>query len=250
MVRKPAQSSSAVLFSNVVDLGAELEADIQWRLDEIRNLEKRLLDNDLQKEGEDFDQCRKCLWLMLYAHYEGFFKITLYSYANALNKMEIDCHQANERLVAWSLNSVFNDVEQNASKEPFFAINLPQEASLQRLYRRSKLVAEWRELEKRKVNIPDTAYKTKDNLDYIRLQQLLYQIGLDHHIFESHKNDIALLVVRRHSIAHGDPENRKSGIKGDDYQRVRLSTFQIMSDFLLLIVKALTEKSYEKKIDK
>ena len=224
-------------------IGLELETDIQWRRDEMRDIEERLLNNDLQKEGQVFDRRRKSLWVMLYSHYEGFFKFALHVYASARNRTRMDCGNAHKRLVAWSLDTIFHDIENNESKEPFFKHQLPEEQDLHRLYRRSKIVETWRQLEERTLNIPDTAYSTKANLDYIRLQQLLYQAGFDHNAFSEHEGSIARLVIRRHSIAHGDPENRTSGIQGDEYQKIRLITFDMMTHFSQLIVKSLSEQS-------
>jgi hypothetical protein len=56
---------------NLADIRAELEDELQWRLEELRLLKNQLADLRTEQQRDRF---RRVLVIMLYAHFEGFWK--------------------------------------------------------------------------------------------------------------------------------------------------------------------------------
>lgn len=76
---------------DVAEVRAELEEELTHRLDEIRFFRNQLDEIDAVDEKERY--C-KCLIVMLYAHFEGFWKAAFSIYLNVINQENIKCKDA------------------------------------------------------------------------------------------------------------------------------------------------------------
>lgn len=245
---QPSQDPNAPTI-NITGFSSQLNDNIDWREKEILDLEQCLLPEGIKKEGPQYDARRKCIWVMLYAHYEGFFKFALGLYVSEINKLKLSCGAAHAMMTTWSLDSVFQDMEYGESKDAFFNRHLPEEPVVHRIARRFRVVSELRTLDEKVVEIPDTAYSTKSNLDYSRLQQLLYQAGFDHDVFSKYDDSqgekrggrIRHLVKMRNTIAHTASSER---ITPDEYEKIRRDVFEIMKEFTQLLISACESQKY------
>jgi hypothetical protein len=251
----PAPPAPSLSSTDIADFTEQLTDDIHWREKEIIDLENCLLSNEppeTQQSGEEsklFDSRRKCIWVMIYAHYEGFFKNGLEMYITSINKLQLPCKVAHSMMNTWSLSDIFDDLEKGESKDVFFRNYLPSDEIVHRISRRHRLVSELRVLEERIVNIPESAVSTHSNLDYPRLQQLLFQAGFDHNIFSKYDDKsgstpggkIRNLVRKRHQLAHTARSDR---ISREEYDKTRQDVFSIMTDFAQLLVDSLESKGY------
>lgn len=234
---------------NLEHFSAQLNDDIDWREKEILDLEECLLPNGIKSEGPLYDSRRKCLWVMLYANYEGFIKFAFGLYVSEINKLTLSCGEAHTMLTTWSLENIFDDMEYGRSKDDFFNKYLPEEVTVHRIARRFRVVSELRTLNGRIVQLPDSAYSTKSNLNYARLQQLLYQAGFDHNIFskfdatqeDKRGGRIHNFLRTRHKIAH---TARSERIDPDEYEKIRRDIFEIMKELAALLIKACETKQY------
>jgi MAE_28990/MAE_18760-like HEPN len=234
---------------DMADFSAQLLDDIDWREKEILDLEQCLLPSGIKSEGALYDSRRKCIWVMLYAHYEGFIKFAFGLYVSEINKLKLSCGNAHPMIATWTMENIFDDMEFGRSKDDFFGKYLPEEITVHRIARRFRVVSELRTLETRIVQIPDSAYSTKSNLNYARLQQLLYQSGFDHNVFskfdasqgEKQGGRIHRFLKMRHKIAH---TARSERIEPNEYEKIRQDIFEIMKELTQLLIKACEVKQY------
>ena len=219
-------------------LYAELEADREWREQEIRGFQNR--GAKLESE-EDQKQYRRALVLLLYAHYEGFCKFALTLYVSAINQSGILCGGAEYALAAASLDSLFRDLRNPNKKSDIFRHSLPDDAKLHQFAREREFVERTSELEKLPVRITDDVVDTESNLTPTVLKKNLYRLGLPHDKFDGHKDDINKLLSIRNGISHG---SLKDGVEEPLYRQLRTSTYSIMSDVSTDVMRALFEQAY------
>ena len=225
---------------NIQEIRAELEQELTWRTDEIRFLKNRLEDIAGSKQKMLY---RKSLVVMLYSHYEGFFKFALLIYVRTINAEGIKCSDANSAIVAGAWHEIFKAMEQGDKKERIFRKPLPGEDSLHRYARRREFVEQLPDFQSTNVTIPDTTIDTESNLWPEVLQKNLYRVGLQHDIFGSNDGTISKLVNRRNDVAHG---SRRDGLTAEKYSEMERAVFRMMDDFMLLIVSALRNNAFKK----
>ena len=223
---------------NLAQLYAELEADREWREEEIRTFQNRGAKLDNQDEQ---DRYRRALVLLLYAHYEGFCKFALVLYVSAINQSGIVCGTAEYALAAASLAGLFRDLRNPTKKSDIFRNALPDDAKLHQFAREREFVERTAELEKLPVKIEDDVVDTESNLTPVVLKKNLYRLGLPHDKFDNHKDEINKLLAVRNGISHGA---LKDGIKEKLYRELRTATYSIMSAVSVDVMKALYETSY------
>ena len=103
----------------VEDYREKIEKDLEWRLDEIAFFSNQINNFRLrnislsEKERVEKEKCkyRKLLVLILYSHFEGFFRFSFETYAQAINSAEINVEEANLILSASNLHIVFNNYD-------------------------------------------------------------------------------------------------------------------------------------------
>jgi hypothetical protein len=223
---------------NLARLYAELEADRDWREEEIRAFQNRgaKLENE-----DDQKRYRRALVLLLYAHYEGFCKFALTLYATAINQSGILCGNADYALAAASLGSLFRDLRNPNKKSDIFRHALPDDSKLHQFAREREFVERTSELEKLPVRITEDVVDTESNLTPTVLRKNLYRLGLPHEKFDSHKDKINMLLSIRNGISHG---SLKDGVEEQQYRQLRASTYSIMNGVSIDVMKALFEETY------
>ncbi|MDX2303591.1 MAG: MAE_28990/MAE_18760 family HEPN-like nuclease [Microscillaceae bacterium] len=176
----------------------EIEEELTWRLDEIAFFNNqlnnfRVLDSSeasKQKVEDDKNRFRKVLVLVLYAHFEGFFRRSFEVYVNAIHEEKVDLSKAIDVLTTTSLHKIFRQYElQNRT------INLDSDElnkSTQRLKNRDFLLREIENLKlSNKVNLPissrhddqDSILYTESNLTAEVIDKILYKLGFSANVF-------------------------------------------------------------------
>lgn len=225
---------------NVHEIRAELEQELTWRMDEMRFMRNRLEDISGYTQKMRY---RKSLVVMLYAHYEGFFKFALLLYVRSINDEKIKCREAVSAIVAGSWHEVFNAMEHGDKKEKVFKKPLPTSDFLHRFARRREFVEQLPDFEASEVRIPDSTVDTESNLWPEVLQKNLYRVGLQHDAFSSNDGTISQLVHRRNDVAHG---SQRDGVTAEKYNKMERAVFKMMDDFMLLIDSALRGAAFRR----
>lgn len=223
---------------NIAALYAEMEADQQWRQDEVRFFQNQLA--SIADEDEK-NQFRKALVLVLYAHFEGFCKFALTLYVDSVNASGISCGDANHAIAAASLADIFMALRSPDSKCNEFRNSLPDDTKLHRFARDREFIERITDFANRPVSIPDKVVDTESNLNPIVLRKNLFRLGFPYDLFNEHEGKINKLLGYRNSIAHGE---RQRGIAALEYNGLRQSTFTIMSEVKTMVMKALQERAF------
>lgn len=218
----------------------EIEQELTWRKDEMRFFRNQLF--NINKESR-MEKYRKSLIVMLYSHFEGFCKFCFLLYVNEINKTKILREEASTKIVAASMNKVFDSYENTRRKSKIFKKSFPDDKTIHNFFRRISLLSEFNNFMKKEVDIPDTIVNTEANLHYNVLQKNLYKLDFDYKCFKVYKKDINKLVHLRNNIAHGSSQ---TGFSEKDYNKLEESIFNIMEELLKLIIKNLDNKTYLK----
>ena len=224
---------------NLEDIRAQLELDISWRRTEMRRLNNVLMsiiDTDVQVSQ------RRCLFMMLYAHYEGFFKLALSTYAQQINNLNIKCGDVKEALAAASFSRVFSDLADVHKIPHLLKGNMLMDENIKIVARRAAFINQMRQFDLLTVNIEEkSVVKTDSNLWLYVLRPILFQLGFDSKVFDIHEGDIKFLMNTRNTVAHGGDEKP---LKQENYENVQRVVFEMMSDMAVLITNALIDESY------
>jgi hypothetical protein len=212
----------------------QAELDQSWRVDEIR-----LLDNHCSiLVGVQQNTMRRACVLLLYAHFEGYFKFIFALYINELNRLELKCRDVNFALVALTLDDLFKELKNPDKKVKEFVRLLPDDKSLYSFARNREFLERFMEFESRMVNIPETSIDTESNLKPVVLRKNLYKLGFNHMQFAEFEPSINRLLEFRNKIAHG---SQAFEISFEMYDRIRADVFSLMNmvkSFVLLSLRA------------
>ncbi len=223
---------------NSAELWAEIEADQAWRLDEIRFFQNRLSELDSDDEKSQF---RRALILILYAHFEGFFRFALAHYIRAINGLNLICREAQSALAAATMAEVFRDLRNPNSKCEEFRNSLPDDAKLHRFARDKEFVEQFEQFERRRVNIPDDVVDTESNLKPFVIRKNLYHLGFAPDKFAAFEGRVNKLLAFRNPIAHGET---RQGINAADYESLRDASYEIMDAIKREIMQAIEKREY------
>jgi hypothetical protein len=241
-----------------------IEADLEWRLEEIaffsnqlNNFKPRYLtDKEIEKADQQKNRFRKLLVLVLYAHFEGFFRYAFETYIGALNEEKIELYKALDVLVASSLNSTFLQYDDDLKwidkdNDKMSKIN-------QRVKQRVALLGAISQLNQEGViKIPvsgkfddeKSIIYTGGNLTIEVIDKLLFRIGFDAGTFglddKTLRNTLNELLARRNGIAHGDGKF-KEGVTEIQYNGFK-TAFDKVTDLIIVgIYNALRLELYLK----
>lgn len=220
---------------------AQLEDEITWRQDELR-----MLHNQAQwmNRDSDKDAYRKCLVVMLYSHLEGFCKQAFSIYVEAINREGLKRRDVNVSLAASCFEEAFRLLRDQAHKQPYFRSKAPDETQLHQFYRESTFIDSLDQFFEKPVDIPvDKVVSTESNLTPVVLQKLLYKAGFNPQSLSAYEGRVAMLVARRHAIAHG---RRREGIDETTYEDVRQATFAVMDGVKTILFESLVQATYRR----
>ncbi len=219
------------------ELRAALETELAWRQEELAFFKNQL--NSIKEDNKS--KYRKSLVLVLYAHLEGYIKISLQTYIQYINSQQLSRKDVNTGLMVASMYKEFLAYENLDRKCEIFRRELPDDARLHRLFRRIDFMEKVDDFKEQKLNIDDQIINIESNLRYIVLQKNLYKIGLPIDLFNDYQSDIDALVNRRNSIAHGD---FKAGVTAQEFSNWETKVFSILSGVTRLLYDYANNKRY------
>ncbi len=220
---------------NAEEFRAQLEEEIQWRIDEIRFFQNQCA---MLENTQDQEKFRRALILLLYSNFEGFCKFALTLYVSAVNSVGIECKDASSGVAAASLHDVFMMLRDGTRKAKEFNNELPDDTKLHRFARDREFIERAYVLMNRVVSIPDDAIDMESNLKPIVLRKNLYRLGLPHDQFVAYEPEISRLLGLRNNIAHGAT---RSGIEARLYEQLRDSALNVMTGVMTGVTQAIRE---------
>jgi hypothetical protein len=224
---------------NLADIRAELEDELEWRLEEMRFFKNQL------SELRTKDQCdrhRRALVVMLYSHFEGFWKAAFSIYVKAINAEGVLCKDATHSLVAASLFDLFASLSDHQKKHPFFRSKAPEDTKLHQMHRQVEFLSRLPEMEALKVDIAaEKVVDPESNLKPEVIRKNLFRLGFQHDMFQAHEGTVHQLLNKRNSVAHG---STRLGIEEDEYNKLEAAVLDIMSDVVKLLFESLRRKFY------
>lgn len=219
---------------SIVDFRSDMEYSLTWRISEYRALKNLLKD-------ENKVSVIKVLVVMLYAHFEGFFKDCMELYIQHINSSAGLLEDFNDSIIAASLNREYGSFEDTNHKCKELTSIPPAEDFLHRFHRRKELTSIFTSNFLRKqIRVREAIVNTKSNLSYDVLQANMYILGLDCNKFDGEKSNINKLVNLRNSVAHG---SQKDPIEFSELEVLEKSITMLMEE----IIKYLYQYCYEKK---
>lgn len=214
----------------------KLDKNINWRKREL-TLIKNNIDSS---EGIMLKAYIRTGILILYAHWEGFIKISAREYIKFLNDQKISCSDMTDNFVTLSVKSIICDAgKSNKSSKHFEVVN--------KLLNNSDRIFKVKEKEKLIVD-------TESNLSYNVLAEILFGLGFDNSKYVLKQNFIKEnLIDQRNAIAHGeliklipDTEDDIKHIK-EEYSNLFHEILKLMDLFKEQILDAVVNKRYLKK---
>jgi hypothetical protein len=223
---------------NAPEVRAELENDLTWRQDEIRFFQNQAAQLPTEQQQNQF---RRAVVMLLYAHFEGYCKFALSVYVNAVNRVGIQCHQANYAIAASSLADVLSALRHPGSKCDEFRNALPDDAALHLFAREREFIERIAIFDARPVAIPDTVVDMESNLKPVVLRKNLFRLGLALDTFEPVEGQINRLLQTRNGIAHGVT---KAGLELKAYEDLRDAVNSVMQKITAEITSAIVEQKF------
>lgn len=225
------------------DVRAELEEELTWRANEMRFFRNRL--TDLSDVADQERYC-KSLVVMLYAHFEGFWKAAFTIYLSELNRMSLSCGVAVDNIVAASMAELFQSLNDPNKKSDFFRKSAPDDTGLHRFGRHAEFAGRLQDVLASTVDVPiDLVLDTESNLTPTVVRKTLFRMGFDHEEFKSDEGTVNQLLRRRNDIAHG---SARSGVQVTAYRTLESSVMGIMHRVVVFIFEALDKQKYLKPV--
>ena len=222
---------------DILDFRSDMEDSLSWRLHEFMAL-KNLLREDNKIP------IVKILTVMLYAHFEGFFKDCLECYIKYINSIDLELKNFSDALITASLNREYAAFEDINRKCKELTTTPPAEAFLHKYHRRweltQKLTSDYLN---RHIRIDEHIINTKSNLDYGVLQENFYILGLDYNYFFNKQHTITKLVRLRNAVAHG---SQKDPLDFVQFEKMEKEILEIMEELILYLFTFCSEKKYLK----
>ena len=210
---------------NILEFRNDMEESLSWRMDELRVLKNLLRENNNVPVV-------KTLIVMLYAHFEGFFKDCLECYIKYINSTGKLLKYFTDSLITASLNreyAAFEDLNRRCKE---LSTTPPAEDFLHKYHRRKELTQKLTsDYLNREIRIDDKIINTKSNLDYNVVQENMYILGLNYNHFLDKQYNITKLVNLRNSVAHG---SQREPIEFEEFEKIERDIFEIMNEEMML----------------
>jgi hypothetical protein len=220
------------------DYEAQLEYDLSWRFEELaffKNIRAQIADQNEKKKYN------RSLVLILYAHFEGFFKFSLHLYVDCINSLGLKCREVNYATAAASLADVFSDLRHPEKKAKTLPIDFQDDPSLRIFCREQLFLEELNNVNERLVKIPDNVINLESNLKPRVVKKSLFRIGLDYSAFKDLFGDIDKILEYRNNIAHG---KWKIGIESSQFDGFEKTAIGVMKGMRDQIVRSIREEAY------
>lgn len=226
-----------VKMQNILEFRSDMEDSLSWRVNEFLAL-KNLLRSD------NSVPVVKTLIVMLYAHFEGFFKDCLECYIKYINSTNLTLSNFIDTVITASLSREYMAFEDSNRKCKELTSVPPAEEFLHKYHRRRELTKKFTSnyLDK-KIRIDEKIINTKSNLDYGVLQENLYILGFDYNYFMDKQNNITKLVRLRNSVAHG---SQREPIDFTEFEKIEEDILGIMEEMIKYLFRFCLEERYLK----
>ncbi|ARW05666.1 MAE_28990/MAE_18760 family HEPN-like nuclease [Bacillus atrophaeus] len=216
-------------------LQEKLDKDLSWRKKELTFI-KGSIDS---AEGDILNTLIRAGISILYAHWEGYIKISARNYLDFLNKQNHKLSDLKENFLVLHLTKAIIDVKQSNKKTKYASLldrvfNYDQE-NFRVQYRDSSIIT------------------TESNLNFDTLSEILFSIGLDSEKYELKRKFIdRILLENRNKIAHGEYTVfvRKRGDTylnedaREEFLRLYHAILELMDEFKDQIISAGLERAY------
>ncbi|MEA3696750.1 MAE_28990/MAE_18760 family HEPN-like nuclease [Enterobacter hormaechei] len=226
---------------NADDFLSQVEIERSWREEEIRALNNLISKNE---NINDKNRIKRAVICLLYAHVEGFVKFSFTLYIDAINKMDLSCHQVKPILAAAVYYVDFLKMNNPDSKNKIFKKALPDDSHLHRIYRYEEFFDKIYDVLDAKIKIEDGYINTESNVGKEVLQKLLYQVGLSHNSLDKVIGPLTRLKNKRNNISHGID---KSPIEDDEYHEFYNCSMGIMGELTKVLFSAFQNKDFLRK---
>lgn len=220
---------------DILEFRSDMEESLSWRINEIITLK------NLLREDNNVPVV-KTLIVMLYAHFEGFFKDSLECYIKYINSTELLLKQFSDSIITASLNREYAAFENMNRKCKELTSVPPTEDFLHKFHRRRELTQKLTsDYLNRKVRIDEKIINTKSNLDYSVLQENMYILGLDYNYFLDKQDNITKLVRLRNSVAHG---SQREPIEFTEFEKIEKDIFEVMEEIILYLFQFCSDRRF------
>lgn len=213
----------------IVELLADIEADIYWRQEEIAALRRTLngtTDNNAQQA------LRRAMIALLYAHAEGGIKVAVSCYVRVINERRLKSEQCNPHLVASAWDEIFSHLADGAQRHKYFKAALPDDTKLHRFARRAEFVARSRDFAALEVKIDEKEIvDTEGNIDQVVLAKILFRLGFPPDVIGKQFSNLQYLRGLRNPIAHGEP-SAATAEHCAKYEKAVFDVFKRLRDLL------------------
>lgn len=199
----------------------QLEQDLNWRESELASFKVLVVD---ASPGTVREQALlRALWMMLYAHYEGFCKFawdTFIDHLQGSRALRCDCV---ESIAIFSLTKIFKDLRNYDPRMiwEFCTTDFQKKMGSQISF--------------------DIPLETKSNLWPELCKDNCNALNLPYTAIDRHHHKLRTLVSRRNDIAHGKQMTIHSL---QEYQKYEDAAFEVMYEITLGIVECLSDQSY------
>jgi hypothetical protein len=208
----------------VLNWAEKLEDDLQRRDAELAAFKILIARAD---EGTVRHQALlRALWVMLYAHYEGYCKFALQIYLDALMQRKLPRIDYKDPIIAFSMQGKFRRLSNNLSNDNCvrFIQQFPVDLN-------------------NPVEFDEKAFESHGNFIPDLLKRNCRSVGLSYNQVEANRLHLGNLVDRRNHIAHG----KLLPIKNfQEYQDCENATFDVMLGLAVTVIEALEQEQYLK----
>ncbi|MFE2452095.1 MAE_28990/MAE_18760 family HEPN-like nuclease [[Kitasatospora] papulosa] len=212
---------------------AQLEADILWRLDEIRHLRNLLLQGEEPEKALVYSL--RAILVMQYAHLEGFTRTALSLYVDAVNSRSLPARSLRPELLAAALANEFDTLRRGATASG------DEGKMTTRARHQVAFVQRLQELSDGPISIAaEVAVSMEMNLGSDVLKKCLVALGIS--VDKVRRDQYAAIdFVKnvRNDIAHG---GRKEKIPGGLFSAHLKKCEEFMNELARVLTKAVSEE--------
>jgi len=206
------------------DLGTILEEELTWREAELASLKLLVLDSPRGSVREL--SLLRALWIMLYAHYEGFCKFAWDFYLENVERVGVAREVCCVPIARFSLAKRFSEVRGDTSVESLWSVCTTH-------------FGEWM---KEQLGF-EIHLETKSNLWPNLLKENSAAVDLPFAMVDKNELKLKALVSRRNDIAHG----KKMVVATlEDYKPYEDAALLVMHELAVAVLDCLERKTYLK----
>ena len=205
---------------------SQIEEDKMWREEELRFFENQLANIRDNSDKQKFFS--KALILLLYSIFEGHVKFIFECYVREINNQRLNCKDVITELTASNLNRIFEEFK-NTQRIPKNHPIFKKEHSkgFVELGRRIEFLDNLDQIMSSPIYLDvSKIVDTESNLTKDVLLRILFRIGFDNNILDTHIQAINKLLEFCNAIAHG---SRKNGWSYDEYIDIKTNIFDLIS---------------------